>query len=321
MAFHDVQCPTRFSSGSEFGIGFNTRIIQLDSKAEHRIPRGPDAGQRIFTLTRGIDSLDSLRELYTFFLCRGGAQHSFRLKDWFDYATNATGTTHRDDDPAVDYDDQELQLVSGTTYQFVKRYTSGPTTVVRPLRALVSGTVRVGDGTGELLSGFTLDLPNGRVTFDSAPTGTVTGGAQFDCVARFAEETDKALLVAIEEGVTTGSLPEVRALEDVDPAIVSQDYPMGGAYDHGAITASVNVTHLNGKVQRFAPTTTGKKAILPPTTGYPLGGEHFILINDGTQSMEIETSGGTDVVNPFSSGARKRIYLGLSGATPTWFAL
>lgn len=326
MAFHDVQCPTQFSSGSEFGVGYDTRIVMLDSKAEHRIGRGPDAGQRHFALTRGVDSLASLKLLYVFFLCRGGAQHSFRLKDWFDYATNADGTTHMGTEAPVAYTDQQLQLVAGSPstgpYQFVKRYVSGPTTVVRTLRALVSGSVLVGDSLGVTApAGYTLDLVNGQVTFGVAPTGTVTGGCEFDCIARFAEETDKALMVSIEQGVTSGSLPEVRAVEDVNPVSVSQDYPLGGAYDHGVIGANVTVTHLNGKVQRFAPTVAGKKAILPSVTGYPLGGEHFVLINDGTQSMIIQTSALVDVLNPFTAGSRKRLYLGLSGATPTWFVL
>lgn len=321
MGYHDVQLPTKFSRGSLFGPGYETRIIELDSKAEHRIQRGPEAGRRSYSLSRGVDSIDSLLELYEFFIARQGAYNSFRLKDWLDYATNSTGTTHRGSDPAVAYTDETLDAVDGSTtvFQLVKRYTSGPTTVKRKIKKPVADTVKVGDATGEIVSGFTVDYQEGTVTFDVAPTGTVTGGCEFDTVARFAEETDKNFLIAID-AVESGDLPEIRCVEDVDPVSVSQDFPFGGAYDHGVIAANVSVSELNGRVQRVAPTTAGRKLILPLVTNLPLGGPYFFFINDGTQSVAVESSTGGAVVT-LAAGGRKEIWLGLSGSTKTWFAL
>lgn len=324
MSYHDVRLPEKFSEGSQFGPGFATRIIALDSLAEHRIGRGPDAGRRTYSLERGIDSKDSLYELYEFYIARQGALNSFRLKDWLDYTTTPTGTTHGPTDAAVAFDDEDLVLVDGSPvegpYQFVKRYVSGPTTVVRTLRRLVSGTAKVGDGTGELVAGFTLDLINGQVTFDSAPTGQVTGGCQFDVVARFSEETDRAMLVAIR-AIDTGDLPEIRCVEDVDPVSVSQDFPYGGAKNHGDIAAHVTLSVFDGRFQRVEPTTTGKNLVLPATDDLPTGGPYFTLSNGGTQTVTLKDSGGTTVTT-ITAGSTKEVWLGLNAAgTKTWYPL
>lgn len=320
MGFHDVRLPETFSKGSQFGPRFKTNIIELDSGAEQRVRRGPIAGRREYNLERGIDSLNNLLTLQEFFIARGGAENSFRVKDWSDYATNATGTLHQGDDPAVSWTDEALTLLTSTTFQLVKRYASGPTTILRDLKKIVAGTVKVGDAGGEITSGFTVDLLTGIVTFDVAPSGTVTGGCQFDVPCRFAEETEANFAIAIE-AIHTGSLPEIKVIEDVEPVVVSQDFPFGGAYDHGDIAANVTISELNGRVQRIAPTTTGKKMILQNYTNLPLGGPYFFLINDGSQSVELENHLGTDVVNPFAAGARRELWLGLSGGTKTWFAL
>lgn len=320
MGFHDVRLPETFSEGSQFGPGFSTKIIELDSGAEHRIGRGPVGGRRKYQIQRGIATIDDLNSLVEFFIAREGALNSFRYKDWLDYATNSTWTTHRPSDPAVAHTDEDLVLVSGLTYQFVKRYVSGSTTVVRTLRKLVSGTVKVGDGTGLRTSGFSLDLANGQVTFSSAPTGQVTGGCEFDVPVRFTEDSDKVLSVSIE-ALNSGALPEISLIEDVSPTVVSQDFPFGGAKNHGAISADVNMSELDGRFQIFEPSTTGKSVLLPSTTDLPTGGPYFFIYNGGSQTFTLKTSGGTTVVS-MTAGLAKTLWLGLnSSGTKTWYAV
>ncbi len=181
--------------------------------------------------------------------------------------------------------------------------------------------MKVGDHSGvagaalELTLGvdFTVNLEEGTVTFAVAPTGQVTGGCEFDVPVRFSEETDRAFLVSLAPSgaMDVGDLPEIRCVEDVDPVTVSQDFPYGGFKDHGDIAANVNITELDGRVQRFAPTTAGKKGILPLFTDLPLGGPYFFLTNDGTQSLAIESSTGTAVVT-IAAGGRSIIVLGLT---------
>jgi uncharacterized protein (TIGR02217 family) len=315
VGFHDVRLPETFSEGSTFGPGFRTQIIELDSMAEHRIQRAPPGGRRVYNVTRGIADLDSLLTLYTFYVARSGAANTFRHKDWLDYATNASRTTHRGTDVPVAFDDEDLVLVSGSVWQMVSRYVSGPTTITRTIRKPVNGTVLIGDATGLRSSGFTIDYATGRVTFSSL-TGTPTWGGEFDVPVRFDEQTDRAFQVGIE-ALNTGNLPEVILIEDIDPVVVSQDFPFGGAYDHGDIGADVQVSELNGRVQRFAPTTTGKSALLPVTTNLPTGAPYFFLTNDGTQTVTIKDSGGSTLTT-IVAGASKIFWLSLVSTTKTW---
>lgn len=320
MAFHDVRLPTTFSEGSEFGPSFRTNIIELDNLAEHRTSRGPASGRRQYIINRGIATLDDLRTLYDFFIARQGALNSFRLKDWLDYATNSTGSTHRDDDPDVAHDDEDLVLVSGLTYQMVKRYTSGSQTVVRTLTKLVSGTVKVGDSSGNLTSGWTVDLLTGRVTFSSTPSGTPTGGCEFDVPVRFTEDTEAGLLVAIN-AMDVGALTDVRCIEDVDPVAASHDYPLGGATNHGAITADTPVSDLQGRLHIVAPTTTGRAIVLPPLTNLVPGGPFMCLVNDGTQTVDVDedAADGGSTLTTIASGAAKQVWIGVtSGGAKEW---
>lgn len=324
MGYHDTRLHETFSAGSLFGPGYKTSIIELDSGAESRIQRGQPAGRRNYSLERGIANLSDLQLLYEFYLARQGALNSFRLKDWLDYATTPSRTTHQPTDATVSHTDEDLVLISGKTYQLVSRYVSGSQTIVRTIHKPVSGTVVVGDDGSLVDPGdYTIDYQTGQITFDSGYTinGDVTGGCEFDVVVRFAEETDEAMMIAIE-AVTVGSLPAIRCVEDIQPVQVSQDFPFGGAYNHGDPAANISLSELNGRLQIAGPTTTGKKFILPATTDLPLGGPYFMLYNEGSEDMEVETSGGTDVVNPLEPDVPKTIWLGLAsdGTTKTWYA-
>lgn len=320
MGFHDVRLPETFSVGSLFGPGFQTKVIELDSLAEHRVQRGPVAGRRRYALEKSIANLDALYVLYEFFLARQGSLNSFRLKDWLDYATTSTGTVHRPGDSAVAYGDQDLVLVSGFTYQFVKRYVSGSQIIVRTLRKLVSGTVKVGDGTGERTTGFSLDLQNGQVTFTSAPTGQVTGGCEFDVPVRFAEETDRSFMVAID-ALDVGNLGSILCIEDVDPVVVSQDFHFGGAKNHGDPGADHNLSELDGRVQVFD-SSIARSVLLPPTVNLPLGGPYFHLVNDGSATITLKDSDATTITT-ITSGAAKTVWLGVDdpASAKTWYVV
>lgn len=318
MGFHDKQLPTKFSKGSLFASGFDVKIIALqDSKAEHRVLKSPAGGQRTYDLSLGISNLDDLFTLYEFHLARVGALNSFRLKDWMDYATTPSGSVHRPGDAVVKFDDEELVLIDAATntYQAVRRYERGePEEITRTLRKLVTGT-KVGDDTGELSTGFSVNLVTGVVTFTSTPTGTPTWGGEYDTVVRFTEETSKALEVSIE-ALNSGALENIGCVEDVDPTAVPQDRPPGGAFNHGDMNAS-NVTWspLNGLFQTFEPATSGLKILLPDETSLPLGRLAVFQNGSGTDTLEIEDNEGVDVLNPFAIAAIKELWLVLD-ATP-----
>ena len=317
MGYHPKQLPPKFTKGSGFGAGYDVRVTVLqDSKTEHRSLRSPPAGQRRYNLGRGLSGLDDLFVLYEFFLARNGSLNSFRLKDWLDYATTTYGTTHRPDDDPIAHDDEDMVLIDATLrqYQCVRRYERGEANeVTRTIQKLVQGQVKVGDSTGLLSSGFTIDHETGIITFDATPTGTPTWGGEYDTPARFTEETAQLFQVAIE-AMDAGAAEDIGCIEDPNPTAVPQDRPPGGATNHGDPAANITWSPLNGLFQRFEPTTTGKKILLPDETGMPLG-RLAIFENAGTQTMEIEDNEGTDVLNPFSTGTVIELFCVLNASS------
>lgn len=322
MGFHDKLLPTEFSKGSLFAPGADVKIITLqDSKAEHRILRSPEGGRRTYDLSLGIANLDALFTLYEFHIARDGALNSFRLKDWLDYATTPKGTTHRPGDPDVAFDDEDLVLIDAATntYQAVRRYERAEATeVMRTIHLLTVGTIKVGDDTGELSTGFSFNLITGVVTFTATPTGTPSWGGEYETQVRFTEETSAALEVSIE-ALNTGALENIGCIEDVDPVAMPQDRPTGGAFNHTTMNDS-NVTWspLNALFQTFEPTAAGLKILLPDETTMPLG-RLAVFRNNGTQALEIEDNEGVDVLNPFSTSTIIELWLVLDASdTRIW---
>lgn len=324
MGYHAVQLPTKFSAGSLFGPGFKTKIIETDSMAESRIQRAPAYGRRRYELSRGIAGLDDLRELVEFYTARGGAENSFRVKDWLDYSTTPTWTTHRDGDDAVTGVDVLLGTGDGstTTFQLVKRYTSGPTEVVRPISKPILSSLMVTLDDSDVSGIYTCNDETGLLTFTTAPgLGVeVKAGFEFDTVGRFAAETDEALQIAIQ-AVEAGELPSISVVEDLSPVTVSQSRDFGGAKDHGNISANFTLSELHGTWQRFSPTTSGLKLFLPSPTYLATGGPFFAIKNDSaTNSIALRNSGDTATVYNIAAQATAIVFLGYLGTTKTWWA-
>ena len=77
------------------------------------------------------------------------------------------------------------------TFQLVKRYESGAQAWVRRIVKPVAGTVRVALAGVEQLSGWSVNMTTGIVTFATAPAAGVliTAGFEFDVPVRF--DTDR----------------------------------------------------------------------------------------------------------------------------------
>lgn len=311
MSFHDVRLPEYFSEGSLFGLGFGTKFISMeDSMVVYRIARGPAAGRRIFNLERGLDSVGRLVELYHFFMARGGGEHSFRVKDWIDCDTTLTGSAWVPGAPQVSDTDQDLVSLGGNLWQFVKRYTSGPTTILRTIRGVIANTVVLSDDSGAISSGFSVDAAAGTVLFTDTPDGQVRGGCEFDTICHFDEGTDKAFQVALRT-IGSGDLPEIRCVEDVDPEMLAQDYHFGGHRNFGDMGgADVLVSLSDGLFQIFAPTAVGLDVRLPDSAQLPLGGPFFVMHNDGAQNLTIKTYDDTSLTTGFAPGDTISVFLG-----------
>ena len=172
MAFHEVQFPTDISYDSAGGGEFSTEVVKFAGGAEARNANWAYPLER-WDVAYGVKTqalLDTLRE---FFYARQGRLHGFRFKNHDDYQ----GTT----EPIGTGDD------SDTTFQLVKRYTSGGYNFDRKITKPVSGTTHIFFGGAEQNSGWTVSTVTGIVTFNTPPTvGTIiTATFNFDIPVRF----------------------------------------------------------------------------------------------------------------------------------------
>ena len=85
--------------------------------------------------------------------------------------------------------DLQAHLDEGTTttFQLMKRYTSGAQSWTRAIAKPVAGSVHIAIGGVEQLSGWSVDTMTGVVIFSAAPGAgiAVTAGFEFDVPVRF----------------------------------------------------------------------------------------------------------------------------------------
>lgn len=339
MTLVDERLPEQFSRGSLFGTGYGTRIIELDSKQEHRVQTLGAGGRRRFNVARGIakiaddggDVEGALSILYNFYRRMGGAFNTFLVKDWLDYATTPSGTTHLSStggvtDPIL-ATDVVAELITGKTYQLVKRL-AGVATAILPITYPIAATLRVADDGTELFVGpdFSLDRPNGQFTLVATPTGVVTTGFEYDVPCRFSEDADRAFQIAIDAaaGPGTGSLPAIEVVEDIQPVVFNQDRNFGGYKNHGDISANINLLEIEGSFHTFAPQVAALKAILLDNANLPQGGTWFSLRNTvagGGNSIQIEAFNGQVLISALAPQKQVEVWLGEDTAgQPAWFA-
>jgi uncharacterized protein (TIGR02217 family) len=181
MAFHEVRFPDNISRGARGGPERRTQIVELASGDEERNASWANSRRR-YDVAYGIRRADDLASVVAFFEARNGRLHGFRYKDWADYKSNLPSQ-------AITATDQQIGTGTGSlqTFQLSKRYTSGAQTWVRTIAKPVTGTVRVGLGMVEQMSGWTVDTTTGVVTFTTAPANgvIVRAGFEFDVPVRF----------------------------------------------------------------------------------------------------------------------------------------
>jgi uncharacterized protein (TIGR02217 family) len=185
MAFHEVRFPDNISRGARGGPERRTQIVELASGDEERNASWANSRRR-YDVAYGIRRADDLAAVVAFFEARNGRLHGFRYKDWADYKSALPSQ-------AITATDQQIGTGTGSlqTFQLSKRYTSGAETWVRTITKPVAGTVRVALGMAEQLSGWTVDMTTGVITFTTAPAAgvIVRAGFEFDVPVRFDSDT------------------------------------------------------------------------------------------------------------------------------------
>lgn len=172
--FDEVQFPTDISYGSVGGPEFSTEVVTLSSGHERRNQNWSYPRER-WNVAYGVKRREDLIALVAFFYARRGRARGFRFKNHDDFEALA-----QEADP-IDPNSEG----TSTTYQLVKRYSTGAYEFMRPITKPVAATVAIFEDTTELVSGWTLDSTTGIVTFDTEPTGTITADFEFDLPARF----------------------------------------------------------------------------------------------------------------------------------------
>lgn len=180
MAFDEVELPRTMAYGYSAGAKFSTNIVVTGGGHEKRNQNWAKSLHKFEVDVTQMQQTE-LDELVAFFLARNGKARGFRLYDWADHTCVASigtgnGTT--------------------TTFQIVKRYTSGGREYVRPIYKPIASTtvVRVGNSGASVVTASIQSL--GTVVIAAPATGqAVNVSCEFDVPVRF--DTDQ-MFVTIE---------------------------------------------------------------------------------------------------------------------------
>lgn len=316
MGFHDVRFPDDIAYGSAGGPGYFTNVIVTDSGAEERVARWSEARHR-YDASYSIRRISTLQSLKEFYVARQGVANSFRYKDWADFTSNSDGTSAETDTDVL----IGTGTGSQTTFQLIKKYTSGPTTRNRTITHPVSGTVVISLDDVSQASGWSVNTTTGIVTFTSAPAldVEVKAGFQFDVPVRFGEELDEVLSMNYES-FDQGSIPSIPLIEVINEEPVDDEFYFGGAATPVSVSADITLTLIDGRVQRLDPTGPGFKVFLPDETNLKPGGPYFYIQNpDVTDSLLLRTNGDVAVAT-IAADSKVVVILGLNASSvKTWY--
>ena len=181
MAFHEVRFPDDISRGARGGPERRTQIVELASGDEERNASWANSRRR-YDVAYGIRRADDLAAVVAFFEARNGRLHGFRFKDWGDQKSCLPSGTPAPTDQKIGNGDGTT-----TTFQLVKRYSSGAQSWTRSITKPVAGSVTIALNGAPQASGWSVATATGLVTFATAPGAgvAVTAGFAFDVPVRF----------------------------------------------------------------------------------------------------------------------------------------
>ena len=186
MSFLEIRFPDSISFNSSTILEFNTTIITSKNGKEYRNVNWNNNKMK-FNIVNGIKTKTELDEVIKFFRNVKGKAYGFRFKDWTDFsATN-----------------QQIGIGDGETkeFQLIKTYTINGNTYTRKIKKPVISTIKVfldGIETND----FSIDLTNGLITFEVAPSDTtiITANFEFDVPVRFNNDLLEVSLNSLSSG-------------------------------------------------------------------------------------------------------------------------
>ncbi|GLQ10271.1 glycoside hydrolase family 24 [Devosia yakushimensis] len=205
MAFHPIRFPLDVALGSRGGPERRTDVVTLAGGGEQRNGRWQHSRRR-YNAGYGVKSRADMQAVLAFFEERRGRLHGFLWRDGLDHSSGGAV-------PGVS--DQAIGVGDGVrkTFQLSKRYGASFDPYMRPITRPVAGSVRVAVAGVEAMSGWSVDVGNGVVTFAAAPGAgaAVTAGFLFDVPVRF--DTDRLdIELASFDGAEAPSIPLVEIL-------------------------------------------------------------------------------------------------------------
>lgn len=190
--FHEVQFPILLALGAIGGPERQTEIITLASGKEVRNAKWAGSRRR-WDVGGAITDIARLQELISFFEARAGRLYGFRFRDPIDFSSALPGQTIRFDDQLLGTGDGETLIFQLQKHQY---------DVAREITKPVPGTVVIGIDGLQFETGWTVDLSNGLIKFETAPPlgSALTAGFEFDCPVRFESDQIQAVIEAFGAG-------------------------------------------------------------------------------------------------------------------------
>lgn len=207
MSFHEVRFPTAISFGSTGGVERRTEIISLVNGFEQRNTPWEHSRRR-YDAGLGVQSLDELETVLSFFEARRGMLNGFRWKDWLDHKSSTPSAVPTALDQVIGAGDGVA-----TAFELAKTYAPGLYEFRREITKPVADSVRVAIDGVEIAGGasFSVDAATGVVSFAIAPAvgAVVTAGFEFDVPVRFNTDVIEVNVAAFE----AGEIPPVPVVE------------------------------------------------------------------------------------------------------------
>lgn len=201
--------PDDISYNSKGGPSFNTSIISVNSGFEHRNINW-EYYRNEFDITYGIRTRLQLYELIKFFKIAKGMAYGFRYKDWTDFRSHHNNQINDNESDL----DQQIGIGNGVEvdFQLIKEYTEDIFTTSKLIKKPVDGTTLISIDNVSKITGWSVDITTGVVTFSVAPlTGEIIkAGFQYDNPARFDSDTIETNLEYFLGGSITTILKEIR---------------------------------------------------------------------------------------------------------------
>lgn len=179
MAFFEERLDPCYSFGARGGPVFSTTVNKSTS-GQRFANRNWTYPLHRYDISEGVKTKADFDRIRAFFYNVYGRADGFRFKDWADYEATA----------------QPATLVTGSTYQLLKRYTTGARSFDRPIQKPVTvAAFRTRTGVTTSISP-TVDLTTGQITVTGHTSGdTYSWTGEFDVPVTFVNDQLEAEIV------------------------------------------------------------------------------------------------------------------------------